>query len=80
LRIELFEACNLPRRHAAREMRDGEVGRMIETSGGGQFGQSHQRRAIVRDVERAHPVRVLRCDAGGAAVVVAGLRLDAAER
>ena len=79
---------HLARVDAAREMHRAKILGMLEPSRGGQLGQRMQHRAVeiadalglVLDDERARAGRVLRRDAGRAAVGVAAQRLDAAER
>src|SRR6202047_4767631 len=87
-RIELREGADLGGGGTLREMDRAQLLRMIEAGGAEQFGQRMQRGVViiidpidlVRHHQRASAGRILGGDAGGAAVGMAGERLDAGER
>ena len=87
-RIELPKRHDLTGRNPPRKMLGREFARVIESSGGSQFNKRLNRRAMkigntlqfVRDDQRTLTRAILGGDTGWAAIGMAALRLDAAQR
>src|SRR5438093_12935619 len=87
-RIDLGKALDFARRYAPQDVDGQELARVRQTSRADQLTQGGEGAlvklayacALVSDHEGSLPPRVLARDAGGAAVGVASLRLNAAQR